>query len=88
MQLSQDIGHRPLVFIRFNPDAYLNLNGENISSCWTTTPKTGILKIKNNKSNEWNERLDALKSQIEYWTNEANKTEKTVEIVQLFYDQN
>jgi hypothetical protein len=25
---------------------------------------------------------------IEYWTNEENKIEKTVEITQLFYDQN
>ena len=86
MQLSEDVGHRPIVFIRFNPDAYTNLNNEKITSCWGVTPKTGILKIKNNKNNEWTERLNALKQQIEYWTNEENKTEKTIEIVQLFYD--
>jgi hypothetical protein len=86
MQLSQDVGHRPIVFIRFNPDAYKNLNNEKITSCWGVTPKTGILKIKNNKNNEWNERLNILKQQIEYWTNEENKTEKTIEVIQLFYD--
>ena len=86
MLLSQDVGHRPIVFIRFNPDDYINSNDEKITSCWGFTPKTGILKIKNNKADEWNERLSALKSQIEYWTNENNKTEKTIEIVQLFYD--
>ena len=39
-----------------------------------------------NKQKEWEERLNALKTQIEYWINPANKTEKTIEIVQLFYD--
>ncbi len=28
----------------------------------------------------------ALQCQIEYWFNEENKTEKTIEIVQLYYD--
>lgn len=28
MQLSQDIGHRPIIFIRFNPDNYVNSNNE------------------------------------------------------------
>ena len=88
MQLSQDVGHRPLIFIRFNPDAYINSNGEKITSCWGTTPKTGILKIKNNKIDEWNNRLEELKSQIEYWTNDENKTDKTVETIQFFYDEN
>jgi len=86
MQLSQDFGHRPIVFIRFNPDAYINSKNEKITSCWGITPKTGILKIKSNKNDEWSERLSALKAQIEYWSSEENKTEKTIEIVQLYYD--
>lgn len=88
MQISQDIGHRPLIFIRFNPDDYLDCSGNNVSSCWTTTAKTGIIKIKNNKTDEWSKRLDSLRQTIEYWTNEENKTEKTIETIQLFYDQN
>jgi hypothetical protein len=59
-----------------------------VSSCWTTTAKTGIIKIKNNKTDEWNTRLDILKQTIEYWSNEENKTNKTVEIIQLYYDSN
>jgi hypothetical protein len=88
MQLSQDVGHRPIIFIRFNPDDYINSNEEKITSCWSITPKTGILKIKNNKNDEWNERLDILKETIEYWSNPENKTEKTLEVIQLFYNQN
>jgi hypothetical protein len=86
MQLSQDLGHRPIVFIRFNPDGYTSSNNEKITSCWGTDLRSGILKIKTNKKDEWNKRLATLQSQIEYWCNETNKTEKTIEIVQLFYD--
>jgi hypothetical protein len=86
MQLSEDVGHRPIIFIRFNPDDYINLNGEKIASCWTTTAKTGIIKIKNDKIYEWNNRLNSLKSQIEYWSNEIYKTDKTIETIQLYYD--
>lgn len=82
MLLSQDIGHRPMIFIRFNPDKY-NTKDEKITSCWLLNGK-GICTIKKTKQKEWNERLEALKSQIGYWID--NKTEKTIEIVQLFYD--
>lgn len=85
MQLSQDVGHRPIVLIRFNPDGYVNTNNEKITSCWGITPKTGLLKIKKDKLNEWNERLEALKTQIDYWVNPENNTEKTIEAIQLFY---
>ncbi len=84
MELSQDIGHRPLIFIRFNPDKYFNKNNKKITSCFSIPKKTGILKVNNNK--KWNERLNNLKNQIDYWN--KNKTDKTVEIIQLYYDEN
>ena len=86
MTISQDVGHRPIIFIRFNPDDYNNQLGEKMSSSWGITSKTGIIKIKNKK--EWVERLSSLKNQIEYWINPENKTDKLVEVVQLYYDQN
>ena len=43
-------------------------------------------KIKKSKEKEWNERLNTLKEQIDYWINPENKTDKTVEVIQLFYD--
>lgn len=33
MQLSQDVGHRPIIFIRFNPDEY-NVGEKRITSYW------------------------------------------------------
>jgi hypothetical protein len=84
MELSQDLGHRPIVFIRFNPDNYMNK--ENIvTSCWGQNAK-GICVVKKNKKNEWMERLNALSLQIDYWIEPSNKTNKTIEIIQLFYD--
>jgi hypothetical protein len=86
MTLSQDVGHRPIIFIRFNPDSYINEKGEKIKSCWTITAKTGLLKISNKK--EWIIRLDNLLAQIDYWCIPENKTDKTVEVIQLYFNQN
>ena len=86
MELSQDLGHRPIVFIRFNPDDYKK-DGKNITSCWGCD-KNGICVIKKSKSKqkEWLERLNTLEDQIKYWTAPENTTDKTIEIIQLFYD--
>ena len=84
MELSQDFGHRPIVFIRFNPDEY-NKHGENITSCWGYN-KNGICVVKKSKQNEWEERLLCLKQHIDYWINPENVTNKTVETIQLYYD--
>ena len=35
MELSQDVGHRPIIFIRFNPDQYFDINNKKIASCWS-----------------------------------------------------
>ena len=82
MQISKDVGHRPIVFIRFNPDAYTNADGILVKSCWKLN-KMGVVLVIKTKENEWIERINALKTQIQYWID--NPTEKTVEIIQLFY---
>jgi len=84
MELSKDLGHRPIVFIRFNPDDYLN-QGNNITSCWSLN-KNGICNVKKSKIDEWSKRLESLETQINYWIKPENKTDKTIETVQLFYD--
>ena len=73
MEISRDIGHRPVVFIRFNPDDYIDKNGTKIRSCFTTD-KNGILKVAKTKQAEWNERIGELKSQIEYWSGGETKS--------------
>ena len=45
--------------------------------------KLGIITIAKSKVNEWEERLQNLKQQIQYWI--ENPTEKTIEVIELFY---
>ena len=83
MELSQDLQHRPIVFIRFNPDSYINQNKLKISSCWRTN-KLGVIQIMKTRMTEWKERINILNQQIQYWID--NKSNKTIEIIELFYD--
>jgi hypothetical protein len=83
MEISRDVGHREIIFIRFNPDDYKS--GEiNVTSCWGTNKKS-LCVVKKNKKNEWNSRLEELSRNIEYWIN--NKTDKMIETINLFYDE-
>jgi hypothetical protein len=82
MEISKDLGHMSIVFIRFNPDDYYK-NGTNETSCWGYDKK-GICVVKKTKKNEWTKRLNTLDEQINYWI--INRTDKTIETVQLFYD--
>ena len=59
-------------------------NGRKIKSCWENN-KNGICVIK--KKNEWKQRLNTLKEHIEYRKNPSNETNKTIETIQLFYDE-
>ena len=79
MELSQDLQHRPIVVIRFNP-AYKNEEGIVIKSCWKLN-KSGLLHIMKTKQKEWEERITSLKQQIQYWVDNPN--EKTVEIIAI-----
>ena len=82
MELSQDLGHRTIVFIRFNPDGYIDKDGKKITSCWRLN-KIGVMIIMESRKKEWIERIENLKKQIQYWID--NPTEKTVEIIELYY---
>ena len=84
MELSQDVGHRPIVFIRFNPDEY-EKDGTNITSCWGCD-KNGLCVVKKSKKNEWTDRLHVLEDTISYWVSPENTTSKMIETIQLFYD--
>ena len=84
MEISKDVNHRPIIFIRFNPDEYTSAEN-NITSCWGQN-KNGIMVVKKSKVAEWEIRLDSLKEQILYWISPENKNEKTIEVVELFYD--
>lgn len=77
------ISFKPIVFVRFNPDKYLNLDGIQIPSCWSTS-KQGLHHVPPRQQAKWRKRLNALTEQVRYWS--KNKPSKLVEVVQLYYD--
>jgi hypothetical protein len=84
MEISQDLNHRPIIFIRFNPDNYIDTLGKTLTSCWKMNQKTGLLQVSKSKAKEWFERMDRLIREIEYWI--GNKSEKVIRVINLFYD--
>jgi hypothetical protein len=81
-ELLKDIGKKPVVFIRFNPDFYINENGKKIKSSFKLDKTTGNLIIRDQK--EWASRLDVLKETINKHLITIPNKEITYEY--LFYD--
>ena len=57
----------------------------NITSCWSIN-KLGLCSLKKTKQTEWKHRLQQLKDTMIYWLHPDNRTNKCIELVQLFYD--
>jgi hypothetical protein len=73
MELMQDFGMRPMVVVRFNPDAY-----GSVTSCWGTG-KNGIQRVKPSKVVEWKGRLGALLEAIRGYVESPPSRELSVE---------
>lgn len=86
MELSKDVNHIPIVFIRFNPDDYIDNSNTKIKSCFSIS-RTGLCSINKNNEKEWNRRLSILKKTLEFHLKEENKSDKTITIISLFYDE-
>ena len=82
MEISKDINHRKLIFIRFNPDSYKTSENKTINSCWKIDKRSGLLTLSSETN--WDDRLKVLEETLKYWIN--NETNKMIEIVELFYD--
>ena len=78
MELFQDLGNRPLVMIRFNPDKYKN-NDNTVDGCFKYT-KTGSLSL--NKK-QWKIRTNELIKKINYYLTYIPTKETTLEY--MFY---
>lgn len=57
MEIFQDLGNRPLVLIRFNPDSYRDSENERIKGCFELDEKNKLEVV----SDEWERRTKALK---------------------------
>jgi hypothetical protein len=72
-----DVAHRPIVFIRFNPDS--NSIGP---SCWTYDSE-GKAVVKAKCAKEWQDRLEELKTKIGFWKNTI--PDKKIVLIKLFF---
>ena len=79
MELSQDVNHRPIIFIRLNPDSY-KLNGIRIKGSFSLTKKTGELKVV---KKEFNKRLDSLINSVENYMNTI--PDKIISVEYLYF---
>jgi hypothetical protein len=85
MQIFDDLGRRPTVFIRFNPDNYVDAAGNRVQSPWTVDGRTGsALHVSAENRPVWQTRLDTLAVTLEH----AMKTRpmKDISTVFLYFD--
>jgi len=83
MEISKDFGHRPCIFLRFNPDGYTNSIGKKVASCFVVKKDTGKLEVKNIKN--WESRLKLLRETIKKYGDKF-VTDKTIVVEELFYN--
>jgi hypothetical protein len=79
-ELFQDVGMRPVIFVRFNPDKYTNDQHQAIKSCWTHNAK-GLSVIQDQTA--WQARLAILAKSVAFHI--ATVPEKLITIEQLFF---
>ena len=82
MQLLEDVSNRFTIFIRFNPDNYIDKDGNKIESCFEYSKVQKKLIISNQDA--LNNRLNTLRNCIEKHI--KNTPDKAIQIVNLYYD--
>jgi hypothetical protein len=82
LELSRDVGNKPLVIIRFNPDGYTR-DGTDIKSCFGTN-EHGTMQIATCQANQWKERLTCLSYAVSHWMTMIPS--QAIKVVRLFFD--
>ena len=85
VDISDDLGNRPIILIRFNPDDYILEDSTKKQSCWNINNK-GLCTIKKTYEKEWKDRLNKLKEKITFWLNPENQINDLIQIEHLFFD--
>jgi hypothetical protein len=90
MQLFEDLGSRPLVMLRFNPDSYIVGNDNKIEGCFK--PLISVVDIHKKKfydvnKKEWNRRLDILEKEIRKYISLDTFPSKEITEIKLFYNE-
>ena len=61
-ELIGDVSGRPVIQIRFNPDAYIDEGGNRIASCFQTSKDNGTLVLANEEN--WRSRIQVLETEL------------------------
>jgi hypothetical protein len=86
--LFEDLGDRHIVFIRFNPDDYLDKDNNKIASCWGIDRRNELSSVKKSKKNEWEQRLNTLKNTVdEVLCIDNIEITNPITYINLFYDE-
>lgn len=86
MELMMDLGERPLVIIRFNPDKYTDINGKRHKSSFDMRSK-GSDNFKYVVKTEFNRRKKILIKVLIKWLSLKDFPEKEFTMIHLFYDK-
>ncbi len=78
-------GERPIVFLRFNPDGYLDSSNTRITTPWKQL-KSGLWSIGKDRIIEFLDRSDILTRRIEYYLDEDNIPSAPLIVETMFYD--
>lgn len=82
MQIFMDLGCRPLVVMRFNPDRYVDIDGKTINGLFVFDERN-VIQITN--AMEMHQRIGTLTGRIHYHFSTIPQKEVTIE--KLFYSQ-
>tara|TARA_B110001454_G_C12672535_1_gene414362 strand:+ start:284 stop:1228 length:945 start_codon:yes stop_codon:yes gene_type:complete len=80
MLLFKDLGYRPLIFIRFNPDKYTSRRGTKIKGCFNMVNKNYVRK------REFERRKKKLIKVLDKWINYNKIPDKEIIREYLFFD--
>jgi hypothetical protein len=89
MQLFEDLGSRPLIMIRFNPDSYTDNKGVKKSTCFkplTTGEDANRKRFYDIQEDEWVLRCQVLKGAIEEHLKYEDFPDQELTTIHLFYD--
>ena len=95
MEIFRDLGMaKPIVVIRFNPDAYVSRESRVAASCWTVTRDRGIAIVAPRHRKAWERRLEVLSNTVRHYIDLLRTVRKKcchhelreVDTVRLFYD--
>lgn len=82
--LWQDLAHRPIVVLRFNPDAYTTSENTKEPSCFRYNAATGMPYVPAKRQPEWTMRLETLGNRLDYSL--KNIPTKSISVEHLYYD--